>query len=72
MFNRGGIQPTNLIDNAADAMHGESTLTVRAARGGDFALVEIGDTGTGVPPKAAKRILDKPVGQGTGLGLDVS
>ncbi|HEY6422746.1 MAG TPA: ATP-binding protein [Pseudonocardiaceae bacterium] len=68
---------TNLIDNAADAMHGEGTLTVRTARDGEFALVEIGDTGTGVPPEAAKRIFEpffttKPVGQGTGLGLDVS
>jgi signal transduction histidine kinase len=68
---------TNLIDNAADAMNGEGTLTVRTARDGDFALVEIGDTGTGVPPEAAKRIFEpffttKPVGQGTGLGLDVS
>ncbi|MGQ0718047.1 MAG: sensor histidine kinase [Pseudonocardiales bacterium] len=68
---------TNLIDNAADAMHGEGTLTVRTARDGEFALVEIGDTGDGVSPETAKRIFEpffttKPVGQGTGLGLDVS
>jgi signal transduction histidine kinase len=68
---------TNLIDNAADAMQGQGTLTVRTARDGDFALIEIGDTGTGVAPEAAQRIFDpffttKPVGQGTGLGLDVS
>jgi signal transduction histidine kinase len=68
---------TNLIDNAADAMNGNGTLTVRTARDGDFALVEIGDTGSGVPPEIAKRVFEpffttKPVGQGTGLGLDVS
>jgi signal transduction histidine kinase len=68
---------TNLIDNAADAMDGKGTLTVRTAHDGDFALVEIGDTGSGVPPEVAKRIFEpffttKPVGQGTGLGLDVS
>ncbi|MGH3694210.1 MAG: ATP-binding protein [Pseudonocardiaceae bacterium] len=68
---------TNLIDNAADAMDGTGTLTVRTARDGEFALVEIGDTGPGVPPEVAKRIFEpffttKPVGQGTGLGLDVS
>lgn len=68
---------TNLIDNAADAMQGKGTLTVRTARDGEFALVEIGDTGSGVPPEVAKRIFEpffttKPVGQGTGLGLDVS
>jgi signal transduction histidine kinase len=68
---------TNLIDNAVDAMHGQGTLTVRTARDGEFALVEIGDTGPGVPPEATRRIFEpffttKPVGQGTGLGLDVS
>ncbi|HEY3893979.1 MAG TPA: ATP-binding protein [Pseudonocardiaceae bacterium] len=68
---------TNLIDNAADAMGGSGTLTVRTARDGEFALVEIGDTGPGVPAGIAKRIFEpffttKPVGQGTGLGLDVS
>jgi signal transduction histidine kinase len=68
---------TNLIDNAADAMEGKGTLTVRTARDGEFALVEIGDTGPGVAPEIANRIFEpffttKPVGQGTGLGLDVS
>ena len=68
---------TNLIDNAADAMRGHGTLTVRTARDGDFALVEIADTGSGIPPEVAKRVFEpffttKPVGQGTGLGLDVS
>jgi signal transduction histidine kinase len=68
---------TNLIDNAVDAMNGKGTLTVRTVRDGEFALVEIGDTGSGVPPEIANRIFEpffttKPVGQGTGLGLDVS
>ncbi|HET9253570.1 MAG TPA: ATP-binding protein [Pseudonocardiaceae bacterium] len=68
---------TNLIDNAADAMDGTGTLTVRTARDGEFALVEIADTGPGVAPEVAKRIFEpffttKPVGRGTGLGLDVS
>lgn len=68
---------TNLIDNAIDAMHGQGTLTVRTARDGECAVVEIGDTGPGVPPEATRRIFEpffttKPVGQGTGLGLDLS
>ncbi len=68
---------TNLIDNAVDAMGGEGTLTIRTAAEEDSALVEIGDTGPGVPPEIKQRIFEpffstKPVGQGTGLGLDVS
>jgi signal transduction histidine kinase len=68
---------TNLIDNAVAAMDGAGTLTVRTAREDDRALVEIGDTGPGVPPDIRERIFEpffttKPVGEGTGLGLDIS
>jgi signal transduction histidine kinase/CheY-like chemotaxis protein len=65
---------TNIIDNAAAAMDGSGTLTVRTARDGDRVLVEIGDTGPGIPPDIQKRIFEpffttKDVGEGTGLGL---
>ena len=68
---------TNLIDNAVQAMNGEGTLTVRTALDRDQLLVEIGDTGPGVPPEIRERIFEpffttKPVGEGTGLGLDIS
>jgi signal transduction histidine kinase len=68
---------TNIIDNAIDAMDGQGTLTVRTSRDRDCALIEIGDTGTGIPPELQRRIFDpffttKEVGQGTGLGLDIS
>jgi signal transduction histidine kinase len=68
---------TNLIDNAAGAMAGSGTLTLRTAREGDSVLVEIGDTGPGVPEDLRRRIFEpffttKPVGEGTGLGLDIS
>jgi signal transduction histidine kinase len=68
---------TNLVDNAASAMHGAGTLTVRTARDGDQLLVEICDTGPGVPPELQRRIFEpffttKGVGEGTGLGLDIS
>ncbi|MGC2231520.1 MAG: ATP-binding protein [Candidatus Acidiferrum sp.] len=67
---------TNLIDNAADAMKSGGKLTIRTARENDFVLVEIADTGTGIPPETVSRIFDpffttKGVGEGTGLGLDV-
>jgi signal transduction histidine kinase len=68
---------TNLIHNALDAMAGSGTLTLRTARDGDRALVEVVDTGPGIPEELHRRIFEpffttKPVGQGTGLGLDVS
>ncbi len=68
---------TNLIDNAAAAMAGTGTLTVRTALDNDFLLVEFGDTGPGMPAEIRDRIFEpffttKPVGEGTGLGLDIS
>ena len=77
---------TNLIDNALGAMGGEGTLTLRARRGegdgadggeGGSVVVEVGDTGPGVPEELRSRIFEpffttKPVGEGTGLGLDIS
>ncbi|WP_067471436.1 ATP-binding protein [Actinomadura hibisca] len=68
---------TNLIVNALYAMGGEGTLTVRTRRENGTAVVEIGDTGTGIPEENLSRIFTpffttKPVGEGTGLGLDIS
>ena len=67
---------TNLIDNAADAMKESGKLRIRAARENDFILVEIADTGPGIPPEVQARIFEpffttKGVGEGTGLGLDI-
>ncbi|MEV0804303.1 ATP-binding protein [Kribbella sp. NPDC050281] len=68
---------TNIIDNAVSAMGGHGTLTIRTKRDGAYALVEIGDTGPGIPPEIRRRIFEpffttKPIGEGTGLGLDIS
>ena len=68
---------TNLIDNAVSAMRRAGTLTIRTARDGDCLLVEVGDTGPGVPAEIRDRIFEpffttKPQGEGTGLGLDIS
>ena len=67
----------NLIDNALDAMAGSGTLTVRTALERNQVLVEICDTGPGVPEDLRTQIFEpffttKDVGEGTGLGLDVS
>jgi signal transduction histidine kinase len=68
---------TNLIDNAASAMGGTGTLTIRTARENECVLIEFADTGPGVPDDLRQRIFEpffttKPVGEGTGLGLDIS
>jgi signal transduction histidine kinase len=51
-------------------------LTVSTARDGDHVLVETGDNGPDISEAAAAHILEpfyttKPVGKGTGLGLDI-
>jgi len=66
---------TNLIDNASDAMDGKGDLDVRAFQDDDCVVVEIGDSGSGIPAEVQPRIFEpffttKGVGQGTGLGLD--
>jgi signal transduction histidine kinase len=68
---------TNLIDNAVDAMDGTGQLRIQTRRDGVDAVVEIGDTGRGIPPELQPRIFDpffttKDVGQGSGLGLDIA
>jgi len=68
---------TNLIDNALGAMAGSGTLTLRTYPDGDRLVVEVEDTGPGIPAEVRPRIFEpffttKPVGEGTGLGLDIS
>jgi signal transduction histidine kinase len=68
---------TNIIDNALSAMAGSGTLTIRTRKDGAYAVVEIGDTGPGIPEEIRRRIFEpffttKPIGEGTGLGLDIS
>ena len=79
----------NLAVNARDAMPGGGTLTIRTAnvhqerqlrRGheampaGNYVLIEMTDTGVGIPKENLARVFDpffstKEIGSGTGLGL---
>jgi signal transduction histidine kinase len=81
----------NLAINARDAMQGEGTLTIRARNQPagsplpdkhgdsicDYVLIEIADTGAGMPDDVLQRAFEpffttKPTGQGTGLGLSMA
>lgn len=66
---------TNLIDNAIDAMSDGGTLKIHTKQEPTDVLIEIRDNGAGIPPDVQTRIFEpfyttKPVGEGTGLGLD--
>ena len=58
-------------------MDGAGTLRIATRAEGDVVVVEIGDTGPGMPPAVAARAFEafyttKDVGKGTGLGLDIA
>jgi CheY-like chemotaxis protein/two-component sensor histidine kinase len=73
----------NLAINARDAMPAGGQLGIRVKeraapdqllKDGRYVVVEVADTGSGVPPEVVSRVFDpffttKPIGKGTGLGL---
>lgn len=67
----------NLVLNAVHAMKDGGALTIRTSVAEGVCLVEVCDTGSGIPPAVLPRIFDpffttKSEGEGTGLGLSVS
>ena len=67
----------NLVNNAVDAIDsGGGTVTLTTRQEGALVVVEVADTGQGIPEPVLAKIFDpffttKPVGQGTGLGLSI-
>lgn len=68
---------TNIIDNAIAAMKGHGELTLRTRQEGRCMVVEIADTGPGIPQEIQTRVFDpffttKAPGEGAGLGLNIT
>ena len=66
----------NLLVNAAHAIDGHGTITVRTWQEGKMVCISITDTGKGIAPEHLNRIFEpffttKDVGKGTGLGLSI-
>jgi signal transduction histidine kinase len=66
----------NLCLNAAQAMAGEGRLVLRTLVQGADAVIEVSDSGPGIPPEACEKIFEpffstKGRGEGTGLGLSI-
>jgi len=66
---------TALIENALDALGNEGELRLTCRLEAEMILIEIWDTGPGIPPELQDRIFEpffttKAPGQGLGLGLD--
>jgi PAS domain S-box-containing protein len=70
---------TNIMVNAAEAISGPVTITIRSWHDASrqMAVVSFSDTGCGIPPENLERILEpffttKQEGHGTGLGLAIA
>lgn len=68
---------TNLLTNALDAMGDSGTLRLATRLDRGSVVVEVADTGPGMSPETRQHAFDpffttKQVGEGTGLGLDIS
>jgi len=66
----------NAVEAVPDGQYATNAIRVRTRLQGDRIVVEIADSGVGIPPEVLPRIFDpffttKPIGSGTGLGLAI-
>ena len=66
----------NIIRNADEAMDGSGSLTLTISRDGDNMLVQIADTGKGIPEKSLAKIFEpffsEGKADGTGIGMSMA
>jgi len=68
---------TNLISNAVEAMNGKGTLRLSTRASEENVVIDVEDTGCGLPPAVAARAFEpffttKNPAENTGLGLDIA
>ena len=68
---------SNIITNAIQAIQSAGEIKIKTERNEKFALIEISDTGPGIPKENLDKIFmpffsSKEYGKGTGLGLSIS
>ena len=71
------IKPDGRVVIPVDVRPGMDAISLTEVEPGDFVMLRVTDTGTGIPERVKPQIFDpfftsKPAGEGTGLGLAIT